>query len=142
MFFPKESKLDKGIQQEILAHLRKAEHRLKVAGLLQKEKEYEDAVSRAYYSVYHAAQAALLTEGLRAETHRGLATLFGLHLVQTGKLPKKLAKYLRNLRDDREEGDYEVCLSVDVETSQTAIREAEEFVKEIQNFLIPFLEGK
>lgn len=127
--------MDKAIRQEIQAHLKKAERRLKVAKSLHQQDEYEDAVSRAYYSIYHAAQAALLTEGLRAETHRGLATLFGLHLVETGKLPKPLAKYLRNVRDDREESDYEVYSNVDRETSETALREAEEFVQAIKKFL-------
>lgn len=131
--------MDRAIQEEIRAHLRKAEHRIKVAQALHQQKEYEDAVSRAYYSIYHAAQAALLTEGLRAESHRGLATLFGLHLVETGKLPKKLAKYLRNLRDDREESDYEVYSNVDQETSETALREAEEFVRALKDFLRSYL---
>lgn len=92
-------------------------------------------MSRAYYAIYHAAQAALLTEGLRAESHRGLATLFGLHLVETNKLPKKLAKYLKNVRDDREESDYEVFSSIDSEVSQAALREAEEFLQGIKEFL-------
>jgi len=127
--------LDKSIQGEIQAHLKKALRRLKVAQTLHQQQEYEDAVSRAYYSIYHAAQAALLTEGVRATSHRGLANLFGLHLVEPGKLPKKLAKYLRNIRDDREEGDYEVYSSIDEETSQTAVREAEEFLHAIQEFL-------
>jgi len=127
--------LDKALQEEIRACLRKALHRLKVAQSLHQQGEYEDSVSRSYYAIYHAAQAALLTEGLRAETHRGLATLFGLHLVEKGKLPKKLAKYLRNVRDDREEGDYEVYSDIDQETSQTAVREAEEFLQAIRSFL-------
>ena len=133
--------MDKAVEEEIRAHFRKAEHRLKVAGELHRQKEYEDAVSRAYYAIYHAAQAALLTEGLRAETHRGLATLFGLHLVQANKLPKKLAKYLKNVRDDREESDYEVFSSIDSEVSQTALREAEEFLQGIKGFLASILKS-
>lgn len=131
--------MDKALQEEIRAHLRKAHRRLKVAQELHRQGEYEDAVSRAYYAIYHTAQAALLTEGLRAETHRRLTMLFGLHLVESGKLPKKLAKYLRNLRDDREEGDYEVYSDIDLETSEAALREAKEFVQAIQDYLSPQL---
>lgn len=132
--------MDKALREEIRAHLRKAERRLRVARVLHQGEEYEDSVSRAYYSIYHAAQAALLTEGLRAETHRGLSTLFGLHLIEKGKLPKKLAKFLRNLRDDREESDYEVYSNMDKETSETAVQEAEEFLLEIKKFLTPQLD--
>lgn len=131
--------MDKAIQEEIRAHRRKADRRLKVAQTLHAQGEYEDATSRAYYAIYHAAQAALLTEGLRADSHRGLAMLFGLHLVEKGKLPKKLAKYLRNVRDDREEGDYEVFSSIDQETSEAALREAREFLQAITDYLQPLL---
>lgn len=131
--------MDKASQEEIRAHVEKALRRLRVAQGLHQQGEYEDAVSRAYYAIYHAAHAALLAEGLRPQTHRGLANQFGLRLVETGKLPKKLAKYLRNVRDDREEGDYEVYSVIDQETSETALREAGEFTCAIQEFLKPYL---
>lgn len=127
--------MDKAVEEEIRAHLGKSEHRLKVARNLHQQEEYEDAVSRAYYSIFHAAHAALLTEGVRAKTHRGLSSLFGFHLIKNGKVPENLAKYLRNIRDDREESDYEVYSNIDKETSETAIREAEEFLNEIKAFL-------
>ena len=130
--------MDKAIQNEIEAYLRKAEERLEVAKLLNEHAAFEDAVSRAYYAMHHGAQAALLTEGIRAKTHRGLGMLFGFHLVKQGKLPEKLAKYLKNIRDDREESDYDVGSHIDKETCQIAIREAEEFVQEIKIFLKRF----
>ena len=49
----------------------------------------DDAVSRAYYVAFHAAQAALLTEGQRGESYKGVVMLFGLLLVKTGKFEKK-----------------------------------------------------
>ncbi len=52
-----------------------AEEKLKVAEKLFKSGDYEDAVSRAYYAVFHVTQALLLTEGERAETHKGVVTL-------------------------------------------------------------------
>ena len=131
--------MDKASPEEVQAHLGKALRRLKVAQGLHRQGEYEDAVSRAYYAIYHAAHAALAAEGFRPQTHRGLTNLFGLHLVETGKLPKKLAKYMRNVRDDREEGDYEIYSVIDQETSQTALREVEEFIRAIQEFLKPRL---
>jgi len=43
------------------AHLEKAVAKLKVAEKLFRDGEYEDAISRAYYAMYHAARAALST---------------------------------------------------------------------------------
>ena len=58
--------MDKAIQNEIEAYFRKAEERLEVAKLLNEHGAFEDAVSRAYYAIYHAAQAALLMDFLFA----------------------------------------------------------------------------
>ena len=75
--------MDKQTVSLIQGSLEKAKDKLRVAESLLKEGAYDDAVSRAYYSSFHATQAILLTEGLTASTHRGLVNLFGLHLVKT-----------------------------------------------------------
>jgi hypothetical protein len=127
--------LDLATKELIKGYLEKAEKKLKVAEKLLRSDDYEDAVSRAYYAVFHAAQALLLTEGERAGTHKGVVTLFGLLFVKTGKFKKDLGKYLANLKDERESGDYEVFSYIDRETAETAIEEAKEFIKETQAYL-------
>lgn len=74
-------------------------------------------VSRAYYAAFHAAQAALLSEGQEANSHKGVVTLFGLFMIKTGKIDKHCGKLLANLKDDREKSDYEVLSFVDAETA-------------------------
>lgn len=108
---------------------------MEVAEKLLKSSDYDDAVSRSYYAVYHAAQALLLTEGERAETHKGIVMLFGLLFVKTGKFSKNIGKYLANLKDDRENGDYEVFSFIDKETAETAISETKQFLKEAKLYL-------
>ena len=116
-------------------YIQKAEKKLEVAERLFKSGDYEDSVSRAYYAVFHAAQALLLTEGEHAESHKGVVTLFGLLFVKTGKFGKNIGKYLANLKDDRESGDYEVFSYIDKETAETALSEAKEFLKEAKLYL-------
>ncbi|MFN3480488.1 MAG: HEPN domain-containing protein, partial [Thermodesulfovibrionales bacterium] len=111
--------MDPAIKELIKGYIEKAEKKLNVAEKLLKTEDYEDAVSRAYYAVYHATQALLLSEGERAETHKGVVTLFGLLFVKTGKFKKNLGKYLANLKDDRESGDYEIFSYIDKETAET-----------------------
>jgi len=127
--------LDLVAKELIKGYLEKAERKLKVAEKLLRSDDYEDAVSRAYYAVFHAVQALLLTEGERAGTHKGVVTLFGLLFVKTGKFKKDLGKYLANLKDERESGDYEVFSYIDRETAETAIEEAKEFIRETQAYL-------
>ncbi len=54
------------------AHMEKAVRRLRVAEKLLRDGEYEDAVSRAYYAMYHAAKAALATVNVFPKTHKGV----------------------------------------------------------------------
>ncbi|MBM4064820.1 MAG: HEPN domain-containing protein [Planctomycetes bacterium] len=119
----------------IIGYIQKANKKLEVAEKLLKSSDYDDAVSRSYYAVYHAAQALLLTEGERAETHKGIVMLFGLLFVKTGKFSKNIGKYLANLKDDRENGDYEVFSFIDKETAETAISETKQFLKEAKLYL-------
>ena len=133
-------KLDKETQTLIQGYLTKSEEKLKAAHVLQKNRNFDDAVSRAYYAAFHAAQAVLLTEGLRAETHQGLVNLFGLHFVKTGKLDKKFGKFLANLKDDRENGDYEIYSAIDEESARLAVKEAREFLKAMKHYLAKYTE--
>ena len=127
--------MDEKIRILLKGHLDKSREKLGAAEILLKEKRFEDAVSRAYYAAFHAAQAVLLTEGLTASTHQGVVNLFGLRLVKTGKLASKFGKFLSNLKDDRENGDYEIFSGIDRETAEEAFREASEFVNEAEKYL-------
>ena len=64
-----------------------------------------DAVSRAYYAMVHMARAVLLTEGLEARTHSGVATLLNLHFVRAGRLPSSAPRALTQLQGEREAAD-------------------------------------
>ncbi|MHB8482283.1 MAG: HEPN domain-containing protein [Nitrospiria bacterium] len=127
--------MDSTTKTLINGYLQKAEKKLEVAGRLFKSGDHEDSVSRAYYAVFHASQALLLTEGEKAETHKGVVTLFGLLFVKTEKFSRNMGKFLANLKDDRESSDYEVFSYMDKETAETALNEAMEFLRESRSYL-------
>lgn len=89
--------MDETTKTLINGYIQKASRKLEVAERLLKSEDYEDSVSRAYYAVYHATQAPLQTEGVRAESHKGAVTLFGLLFVKTGKFGRNIGKYIANL---------------------------------------------
>ena len=132
--------MDKETVALLKGYLEKSRDKLRVVEKLLADGDLEDAVSRAYYAAFHAAQAVLLTEGLSADTHQGLINLFGLHLVKTGKFEKKFGRFLANLKDDREAGDYEVYSAIEQETAKIAVQEAREFLKAAEDYLKVFLE--
>lgn len=134
--------MDKKTSTLLKGYLDKAQEKFHIAKhLLMKTDGYDDVVSRAYYACFHAAQAILLTEGLEADTHRGIVNLFGLHFVKTGKFDKRFGRILSNLKDDRENGDYEIFSAIDREVAEEAVQEAEEFLKEARNYLARYLKG-
>lgn len=132
-------KLDKGTLILLKSYLEKSKQKLHAADTLLKNGDYDDAVSRAYYAAFHAAQPLLLTEGLKAKNHQGLVNLFGLHFVKTGKLDQRFGKFLSNLKDDRENGDYELYSAIDEESARLSIKEAKEFLGEMERYLSPYL---
>jgi len=125
-----------GSEEEIVRiQLNKASQKIKAAKRLLEEGFLDDAISRAYYAVYHAASAALFKEGILAKTHQAVKTMFGLHLIKSGKIDKKYGRWLSQLKDERENGDYDIYVNFNKEDAQQAIKEAEGFVEEIEKFL-------
>lgn len=94
-----------------------------------------DAVPPAYYAAFHMAEAALAIEGDEPRSHEGLKSLFGLRFVKTGRLPAELASILRELKDERENGDYSIFPAITEEEARHAVDAAERFVDEIEAFL-------
>ena len=127
--------MDKKTKTLISGYIEKSKEKLKTAKNLFKLSLYDDAVSRAYYSAFHAAQAALLAEGLNASTHQGLIGLFSLHFIKSGKIDKRFGKFLAELKDDRERGDYEIYSNLDKQAAARSIREADLFFKEVASLL-------
>ena len=125
--------------EETVAYLReemkKAAHSLKAAQKLLVETLTDDAVSRAYYAVFHSARAALKTKGIETKTHQGLITQFALHLVKLGLLETEYGDILRQEKEDRETGDYEPFVSFSLEEAEKRVKDAEHFVTRIQKFL-------
>ena len=76
---------------QIEAEWKRAERALGAAELLLQAGYYEDAISRAYYAVLHAAKAALLSRDTAAESHTAVRRLFGKELVQQGVLENEWA---------------------------------------------------
>lgn len=127
--------MDKITRELILGYIEKSQKKLEAAEKLFDLGYYEDAISRIYYAVFHIVQALLLTEGEKAETHKGVVTLFGLLFIKTGRFKKDLGRYLANLKDDRESSDYEILSFIDRETAEKALKEGKEFIKEALEYL-------
>jgi len=114
------------------ASLERAEKALRSAKLLEENGELEDAASRAYYAMFHAARAILFSKGVTARTHRGTISLFGEKIVKQGILSNEYADMLRKAFDLRQKSDYELYTELNTEAVKEAIKNAEKFVKKVK----------
>jgi uncharacterized protein (UPF0332 family) len=115
--------------------LEKAFERLKVAEKLLRDNDYEDAISRAYYAMYHAARAALAAENISPKTHEGVVSEFGRKFVLAGIFPKELGKNLADAKASRETYEYSVTATVDEAEAEVILLNARKFVKAVKKYL-------
>lgn len=119
----------------IIAQIEKSQEKLNAAKALLKDGFIDDAISRAYYSMFHAASAVLLAAGITVESHSALKAMFGLHFVRPGKIDKKFSRWLNKLKDERENGDYDIFTSFEYADARMDIEEADGFLAEMKRYL-------
>ena len=88
---------------------------------------YGFAASRAYYAMFYAAEAALLSRSLSYSRHSGVISAFGQHFAREGILPAELHNTLRHAFDMRNLGDYS--------TEPFPREDAENVLQDMQVFL-------
>jgi len=115
--------------------LAKAQRKLTTAKKLLELGEHEDAVSRAYYSIFHAAKAILATQKSYPKTHEGTIREFGEKLIKTKILPKELGTIFSQARSLRETADYTITPTTGPEDAKWAVKAAEHFLKQIKEHL-------
>ena len=119
-------------EAEIEILIGKAKRRLDAAHHLLGEGFYEDAVSRAYYSMYFAAKALLLKRDITVKTHKGLLSKFGLEFVDEGVVEKYYGRALRIAEELREEADYSISREISKEEAEAIVEDAEKFLVRIK----------
>jgi uncharacterized protein (UPF0332 family) len=92
------------------------------------------AVSRAYFAAFFAAEAALLALGETRSKHSGVVSAFVHLLVRTGQVDEEIGRLLRSLFERRNEADYSP-VDVPAEEADAAIRDAERVVGAVKTWL-------
>lgn len=89
-------------------HWSRAVEALSSANLLTASGNYNDAASRAYYAIMHAAEAGLATKDILVDSHKGVSRMFSRHLVKTGDVETERSKQLSTGSDLRVSADYDI----------------------------------
>lgn len=121
-------------EKEIRELLDKARRSLRAAERLLQDGDHDFAVSRAYYAMFYAAQALLLTKDVRRSKHSGVIAAFNEYFIQSGELPHHFFLRLRDGFEDRAEGDYGLTV-ISEEQARAGIASARQFVDEVTRWL-------
>jgi uncharacterized protein (UPF0332 family) len=119
--------------QELMA---KAERALASAQLLLDSGDVDGACNRAYYAMFDAARAALLSTSAPvpaevARTHSGLIAAFSLHLVKPGLVAVEHGRSLNKVEDLRLIADYRGD-PVTLDNAAWALEQAKAFLGAVQ----------
>ncbi len=98
-----------------------------------------DAVNRAYYAIFYAVLALLVTRRLGTSKHSGALTLFSREFVKTGLLPQEMARLARQAFERRLEADYAELAAFSVDEAEDTLGQARTFVDRIRTLLSDLL---
>ncbi len=96
--------------------------------------------NRAYYAMFYAALAMLLTQGKGASKHSGVLSLFDLLFVKTGRFPKEFSRLFHRAFELRQMGDYRDLLELDEQQVDELLAGARRFVAAVESTLRDYLE--
>jgi uncharacterized protein (UPF0332 family) len=123
-------------KRNIAEEVAKGDDLLDTAEILQQARKHADAVSRAYYAVFHYAAALLLTAGLQAKSHGGLSRLLQSHFVKPGALSPASGTTFVKLMALRNDADYSAVGVVTDATARGELDAAIAFTTEVRARLV------
>ena len=119
--------------------IKKSSRSLETSRMLFEHNNFEAASSQAYYAVFHILQAVLLTKNLSFAKHSGVISAFSKYFIKERIFPEDFGRKIKDLRKDREIGDYDYFYHINSEQATTDLKNAEEIIKAVKKYLLGFL---
>ena len=113
-------------------YLDQAEEEFNAASHLFKGGYYREAVSRAYYSMFHATQAILIIKEIYPKSHKGIIQKFGEEFVKSGVLETKMGHLLSQAESMRLKADYDVGVKITKDECEEILDNCEFFISKIK----------
>ncbi|HDS74725.1 MAG TPA: HEPN domain-containing protein [Firmicutes bacterium] len=119
---------------DVQKHLTRADLSLRAAERMMPEFP-SDAISRAYYAVFHAAKAVALLLDIDRSSHHALWSVFGREVANTELMPRECHKYALDLFSARMSSDYLADPADTVALAERHLQNAREFVAAAKTFI-------
>jgi uncharacterized protein (UPF0332 family) len=112
--------------------LERAEEKLRSANILFENNMFADAISEAYYAMFHAAKSLLALKDIYPKTHTGVVSQFGLQFVNEGFIEELYGKSFAKAQTKREKADYDIYYEPSEEEAESILEDAENFLERIK----------
>ncbi|PKO21788.1 MAG: DNA-binding protein [Chloroflexi bacterium HGW-Chloroflexi-1] len=122
-------------KQEIGLYIDHARKMLEVAAHNIADGFYGSAINRAYYAIFYAANALLVTRGVARGKHSGVIAAFREQFVKPGLIEAEYSRVYGRVMDNRHVSDYEIELGVEAEVAGADLRDARRFVERAESLL-------
>ena len=119
--------------------LEQADDAVHAAHILLDNHFLRDTVNRAYYGMFYAVLALLVTKQLGTSKHRGAISLFDREFVRPGVFDKELSGWLHTTFEMRLSADYAERVIIPQEKAQEALQRAETFISRVKTYLCDLL---
>lgn len=113
----------------------KAEDALVQARALADIHQHSGAVNRAYYAMFYATMALLLSKDLGSSKHSGVIALFDREFVRPGEADKEWSRALHRAFKLRTRGDYEDLVTIGRQEAEGLMEVAETFLQWVRAWL-------
>ena len=98
-------------------------------------------VNRAYYAMFYAALAMLITIDRGSSKHMGVIAIFDEQFVKQNIFPKEMSKMLHQAFEMRQEGDYRDASKITIEKAGKVLKSAYEFIAIVEEKLRGYYEA-
>ena len=112
------------MSDEVRELLEKSQQSIDAARLLLGDDYTDFATSRAYYAMFYAVEALLLSRGMTFSKHSAVIAAFGKEFAKTGLLDISLHRAILNAFDLRNAGDYGSLHAVSAEKARQVLDDA------------------
>jgi uncharacterized protein (UPF0332 family) len=96
---------------------------------------YRAVVNRSYYAIFSVTTALLLTQRIERSKHAGVESAFIQNFIKTGIIETEYGKIYDYIRKKREESDYSARITIDKETAEKVVDNAEKFIVHLAEYL-------
>ena len=116
--------------------LEKSAQSIDAASLLLRDNYVDFSASRAYYAMFYAVEALLLSREHSFNKHSAVIAAFGKEFVKSGIFDNRFHRFIMGAFDLRNAGDYGSMHAVSAEKAQQTIDEARELYEAIKRYLV------